>query len=221
MATPMLTSDERCFKRVGKDNRGLHQFLFMLSIRGQLNFLASLLNYKDEAVESDGLTLHSRDLVTGNNIFASGAIRKATPHNQLVQQGTKLLPNIKCVVCEVTADHQCSTCLATFCGMWHRTTSERLCSTCALEQPDKELLTQNFDPEDSATVTILAQSDPLTMQTPPHLPADLSIIHSDYRPAQATENIPGNTGAIDFKRCSRPVCISARGPCSQLVGIKG
>ena len=30
MATPMLTADERCYKRVGKDNRGLHQFVFML-----------------------------------------------------------------------------------------------------------------------------------------------------------------------------------------------
>ena len=137
----MLTAEQRCFKRVGGDNRGLSQFLFTSSSRGQLKFLVSLLDYKDQVVESDGVNISSRDLKTADNIFQAGVLWADNEGNELASAGTAKLPNIKCDFCKVTTDHQCASCPALFCGLWHRTDDVRLCPACRQEQPDKELPT--------------------------------------------------------------------------------
>ena len=199
MANPMLTSEQRCFKKVGGDNRGVSKFLFISSIRGQLKFLISLLDYKDQVFDSDGVNINSRDLVTADNIFQAGVLRADNEGNELARKGTAKLPHIQCDFCQVTADHQCASCPALFCGLWHRTNEVRLCPSCSEEQPDKELPTPIFNQDDSTTVPIPAQNDPLTIQTLHTLPSDLSINPSDYRPTQVTENVPGNCIGIIFR----------------------
>ena len=82
--------EQRCFKRVPGDNRGVSQFYVNLSNRAFIACVVATLDYEDPVQNSDGITLQSRHTKPGSNPFTCGIVHEHDLSSGAIMWGTPM-----------------------------------------------------------------------------------------------------------------------------------
>ena len=212
LLSPMITTEQRCFKRIPGNNDGFGQFMFMGSQRACIAMALLTMDHSEPVSTTDGVTIETHDTKVGTNIFMGGIQNSFDP-----LQGTPEYPECHCLICGVATDHNCDECHKGFCS-WHGTDDNRLCGKCAEKHPERNCSTHDFDENDPFSVVLEAQSHELSLRTVSQMPPDLSLNPADFRPAEVNETIAGNVcGMVSSEAPGRLAYLRN----SQLIVLRG